>query len=223
MRTVVSAPLNLFAKIAVAAAFLLACTFSASAQAWEHFNLGVGGGFTTPVEEAGSQLNYGWNVDVRGGAQVNDYLLTDLDFTYTNMRFNDTTLANFGEPNGGLGIWSLTFQPILRAAPRISKVQPYVTGGFGLYHMSLTLTQPANVPTIFCGGFFGCFPAVVGTNQVVASNSVYKPGFNGGIGFTIPVGADRKAGFFAEARYHEMFMSNAPNIRYVPVTFGFHW
>lgn len=135
---------------------------------------------------------------------------------------NNATLARFGEPNGGIGIWSLTFQPIIHLAPRAAGVRPYVTGGYGLYHYNFTLSHPAAAPTIFCG-LFGCFPTLVGVNALVTSTSTYRSGFNAGFGFDFPIHSDSQASFFLEARYNQMFMGHNMDAQYVPVTFGFRW
>jgi len=209
---------------AIASILLLAAS-GVSAQALEehHVNFSAGGGFTTPVEATGSALDTGWNINFRGGASVADQLLLDLDFTYAHSRFSNGTLARFGEPDGGVGIWSLTFNPGIRLAPSSSKVQPYVTGGYGLYHLNFEVSHPTTVPTIVCDAFFGfCAPALVGTNQVVASNSTYRAGFNGGAGLEFRLG-DSKTKLFAEARYHQMFMAHTEDVSYVPVTFGVRW
>jgi len=210
-------------RIATLALLLISFSSFALAQMPEHLNFSAGAGFTVPMERAADSLNTGWNINFRGGATVNQHLLADLDFTYTNSRFNDATLAHFGEPDGGVGIWSLTFNPVLRLAPEASKIQPYLTAGYGLYHMSFVVTRPSTVSTLFCDAFFGfCFPATVGVNQVVESNSTYKSGANGGLGFDFPLG-QRRMKFFAEARYHRMFTTHGHDVTYVPVTFGLRW
>jgi Outer membrane protein beta-barrel domain len=210
-------------RIVVAAMFIFFLSHSASAQDFNHMNFSLGAGFSTPVYNSGSSLNYGWNFDARGGVAINSELLADLDFTYSHSNFNNATLAKFGEPNGGASIWSLTFNPVVRLAPRAAKFRPYVTGGYGLYHLNFSVSHPTTVPTILCSAFFGCVPALVGANAVVASDSTYRAGFNAGAGFDMPIGEGHRMGFFAEARYEEIFMGSDRNYQLVPVTFGFRW
>lgn len=184
---------------------------------------GAGLGFTVPTDRAGRSLNTGWNFDLRGGLHVNSYLATDLDFTYNHSNLNGATLLRFQEPNGSISLWSLTFNPVVRFAPADKKVQPYITAGYGLYHRNLTLTQPTTVSSVFCDPFFGfCYPAAFGANQVVASNSTLKTGFNAGGGLDFPLGSHRVK-LFTEARYHRMFTSHGQDFTYIPVTFGIHW
>lgn len=209
-------------RLAAAAILVFFASYSASAQSFDHMTFSAGAGFTTPVYNSSSSLNRGWNVNFRGGIAIDPEFSTDLDFTYANSRFNNATLATFGEPDGGVGIWSLTLNPVIHLAPRAAHIRPYITGGYGLYHLNFTVSHPATVQTIYCSGFFGCFPALVGTNAVVASNSTYRAGFNAGMGFDFPMG-EGKAAFFAEARYSEMFMGHNQDVYYLPVTFGFRW
>ena len=187
-----------------------------------HFNVSAGGGFSAPTADASGNFNTGWNLDFRGGLNVSQSLLADLDFTYNRWNLTDTALLAFGEPGGYADVWSLSFEPMIRVAPH-SRIDPYILGGAGLYHRGLTLTQPTTFMSIFCDPFFGfCFPTLVQGNQVVASFSTYKPGFNAGGGFEIGLG-HRGLKAFAEARYDEMFTTHGTNLSYVPVTFGFRW
>ena len=202
---------------------LLSFARLASGQMYDRFNFSAGGGVTVPIERLSNSVNTGWNINFRGGLNINSALLADLDFTYANTRFNDSTLARFGEPDGGVGIWSLTFNPVVRLAPPSSRIRPYITGGYGLYHLNFVVTQPSTVQSVFCDPFFGfCFPAAVGVDQVVDSNNTYKAGFNAGVGFDIPLG-ERRMSLFTEARYHRMFTTHGRDITYIPVTFGLRW
>src|SRR5215467_8927804 len=191
-------------------------------QTSERFNFGGGAGFTVPTDGAGRHLNTGWNFDLRGGYNFAPQFAADLDFAYTRSNLNHATLAFYHEPNGYVSAWSLTFNPVIKLASRHSPIQPYVTAGYGLYYRNLTLTAPTTVSTLVCDPFFGfCFPATVGVNEVVASNSVLKSGFNAGGGFDFRIGQSRMK-FFAEARYHQMFTSHGRDSTYVPATFGIH-
>ena len=212
-------------QLRIAAIFLVfvLCCSTAFGQITERFNFSAGAGFTTPVKRAARSVDTGWNFGLRGGLNVSDFFQADLDFTYNHMDLNSSTLAFFNEPDGSLAVWSLTFNPVINLAPRTSAVQPYITAGYGLYDRNLTLTRPTIVPSLVCDPFFGvCFPAAVGVNQVVASNSTLKPGFNGGAGFNFRLGEHRLR-LFAEARYHRMFTTHGSDIELIPVTFGFRW
>lgn len=209
-----------FLVVALIAVLTIPASFT---QVQRRFNFGGGAGFTVPTERAGGSLNTGWNINLRGGVNVTDRVAADLDFTYNHSNLNDATLARFNEPDGSVGVWSLTFNPVVKLAPKQSAVQPYITAGYGLYHRNLTLTQPSTISTIVCDPFFGfCFPAAVGVDEVVFSNSTLKSGFNGGLGFEFRVGTGR-AKLFAESRYHRMFTTHGEDFTFVPVTFGVRW
>lgn len=193
------------------------------AQDERRFNISAGAGFSVPTSDASANLNTGWNIGVRGGWNVTQSFLADLEFTYNRWDLTSRALARFGEPGGYADVWSLTFEPVIRFAPR-SPISAYILGGTGLYHRGLTLTQPATFSTIFCDPFFFgfCFPALVQGTQVVASFETYKLGFNAGGGLEFGLGhSGLKA--FAEAKYNEMFTTHGTNLSFVPVTFGVRW
>jgi len=201
---------------------------TANAQ-WSHFELGAGAGFSSPQIRMGNNVDTGWNFDIRGGYRAygssdnpSPQLVLDLDFNYNRWNLNRDILNRLGEPNGYNTIWSLSFTPVLRGSPRWH-VTPYALAGPGLYYRNLTLTQPALVNTFVCDSFFGfCFPATVGVNQVVASSTTYKMGFNGGAGIEFRLGqSNLKA--FGEARYSRMFTTHGADLSFVPVTFGLRW
>jgi len=80
-----------------------------------------------------------------------------------------------------------------------AKADVYVVGGGGLYHRSQEFTAPTVATVTGFDPFFGFFPVNVAANQVLASYSVNKPGFNVGVG--VGLGTKWNAKFFAEARY----------------------
>ena len=204
---------------------LFACVCVAITAAYgqdrHHFNISAGAGVSMPTADATSNLNTGWNLDFRGGLDVTSGFLADLDFSFNHWGLSNAALSNFGQPGGYVDVWSISFVPVVRLAPH-HFIDPYILGGGGIYHRNLSLTQPATVQTIFCDPFFGyCYPALVGVNQVVASFSTFKPGFDLGGGVDFRVGSGLR--LFAEARYNEMFTTHGPNLSYVPVTFGVRW
>jgi hypothetical protein len=141
-----------------------------------------------------------------------------LDFNYSSMGINSATLTNLGAPGGGVHIMSFTVDPIVRIHQK-GPVDFYLIGDGGLYHRYDDLTTPAVgfAPVVTPLGFFKA--PYVG-NQVLASYSINKPGFDGGAG--VSFGARWHAKFYAEARYNRMFTSGSvPD--FIPVTFGLRW
>jgi len=213
-------------SLALFVGLLGVCTWdTAHAQESENYHkldLGVGGGFTEPAGRAGSNLDTGWNFDVRGGYRASENVALDLDFNFNRWNLNSAALARYGEPGGYSTIWSVSFNPVLYGSPHWH-ISPYVTGGPGLYYRNLSLTQPGLVNSFFCDPFFGyCFPATVGVNQVVASATTYKMGFNAGAGLQFPLGHSPLK-IFGEARYSRMFTTHGNDITFIPVTFGLRW
>lgn len=205
--------------VLLVAGVLLASMAHAQSGRWE---LGAGAGFSLPAGNAGSDLNTGWNFDIRGGYIPGERVTLALDFNYNRWNLNSTALARYGEPNGYTTIWSLSFTPEIRG-PVYRRIDPYVFGGPGLYYRNLTLTTPMIVNTVVCDYFFGfCYPASVGVNQVVASSTTYKLGVNGGAGIDIHIG-DGPWRLFGEARYSRMFTTKGSDLTFIPVTFGVRW
>lgn len=196
-----------------------------------HIEFGAGAGFSAPQGQMGNNVDTGWNFTLRGGYKTSTQagsdlpaagLALDLDFNYNRRDLNRTALNRFGEPGGHTSIWSLSFTPVLRGSPQ-GHVSPYVLAGPGLYYRNLSLTRPALVNTVVCDYFFGiCFPATVGVDQVVASETTYKMGVDGGGGIEFRLG-ESHVGAFGEARYSRMFTTHGPDLSFVPVTFGLCW
>ena len=209
------------ARAALLASFLILTVF-ASAQSWNHLDFSAGAGFSSPTNAASNSLITGWNLDFRGGYNVNRHFAADLDVGYNYWTLNSAALAMFGESGGHVSVWSFAFQPVIRMLPRRSRANAYITGGFGVDYRNLTLTRPTTVTTIFCDPFFGCFPAIVPADQVVASFSTAKPGFNAGGGFEARLSGSRTR-VFAEARYQRLFTTRGEDLTFVPVTLGLRW
>jgi hypothetical protein len=84
----------------------------------------------------------------------------------------------------------------------------YVTGGAGVYGQLTRYYLPYGAS----GGFSG-------PTELLASDTIYRPGVNGGAGFAFNVGYATNVKIFVEARYHHMF---TPGIgaSFIPVTVG---
>ncbi len=207
-------------KFVFGSCFGLLLVNSLTAQEVQRFSFDVGAGFTNPAGPTGRELDSGWNI--RGGAGFNfsSYLGAMVQLDYNAFGINGTTLNNLGFPGGDLHVFSATLNPIVHLNPR-GRLNPYIIGGGGIYHRYQEFTQPAVAAFTGFDPFFGFYTAAVPTTQVLASYSVNKPGFNVGAG--LDVGTKWRGKFFAEARYHRIFMGNDMHTDYLPVTFGFRW
>ena len=193
---------------------------TAIAQEVSPFSFNIGAGFTEPVGNTGRHLDMGWNLEAGGGFNFGPYLSAMLDLGYNHMGINSGTLDAIGVPGGLVTVFSATVDPVIHLTPH-GRFDIYITGGGGLYHRYQEFTQPALASTVGFDPFFGFFPAVVGVNQVLASYSVNKPGYDFGAG--IALGSKWHGKFYAEARYNHMFNNHGAHTDYLPVSFGFRW
>jgi hypothetical protein len=189
-----------------------------SAQEFPRFSFGIGGGFTNPVGNTGRNLNDGWNIRAGAGMNFTAHLGAMVDVGYDSMSISSGTLTSLGAPGGGVHIFSATLDPVVHLNPH-GHVDVYLTGGGGEFHWNQQFTAPsyAVVPGF---GFFGYYPAVIATTEILSSYTVNKPGVDVGAG--IAFGSMRHGKFFAEARYDHIYMSGS-HADYIPVTFGFRW
>jgi hypothetical protein len=191
--------------------FSLACALPAAAQ-WRHFGDGArptgyfGVGAATAINPAATRLDTGWALS--GGVGVSSrYVGVMLDANYTNFGINDETLRRAGAPHGSQQYWSLTANPVFHVNQR-GPIDFYLTAGGGLY------SQVTDYRFGYNGGGFS------GDGYVRFSNSIYKPGVNGGAGFAFNVGGwHNRVKIFTEARFHHMFIGQN-GVSYIPVTVG---
>ena len=208
-------------SLAVISGLGLLMTGTLCAQETSRFSFNAGAGFTQPVGNTGRRLDTGWNIQGGAGYNFSPYVGAMLQLDYNSFGINSRTLNNIGFPGGDVRVFSATLNPIVHVAPK-SRADVYFIGGGGLYHRNQEFTAPSVTTLTGFDPFFGAFfPVNVPTTQILSSYSVNKPGVNGGMG--IAFGSKWHGKFFAEARYHRIFMGNDRHTDYVPVTFGFRW
>ena len=208
-------------SIALPSCFGLLLVGALSAQETPRFTFDLGAGFTQPVGNTGRHLDTGWNIQGGAGYNFSPYVGTMLQLDYNWMGINSTTLNNIGFPGGNVHVFSATIDPIVHLNPH-GHLDVYLIGGGGLYHRDQEFTAPSvSTFTGFDPFFGGFFPVAVPTTAILSSYSVNKPGLNGGAG--VEFGNKWHGKFFAEARYHRIFMGNDRHTDYLPVSFGFRW
>jgi len=208
-------------SFAIATCFGLFLAGSICAQETPRFSFEAGGGFTQPVGNTGRHLNEGWNIQGGAGYNFSPYVGAMLQLDYNSFGINGVTLNRLGFPDGGVHVFSATIDPIVHFTPR-RHGDIYMIGGGGLYHRNQQFTQPSTATFTAFDPFFGAFfPVTVPTTQILSSYTVNKPGVNIGAGFAI--GTKWHAKFFAEARYHRIFITGDRHTDYIPVSFGLRW
>lgn len=192
-------------------------TAFAAAQSERPVAINIGGGFSPLVGDVSSHLNNGWHMTGGVAYNVNSVFSIGPQFTYNGFGVSQSALKEAGTPGGDSHVWSITAEPRLQL-PFAYKLRPYVVGGVGYYRRTVNFTQPALINVTFFDPFFGyIFPGVVGTNQVLKTDSQSGMGGNAGAGFSIKL--EQGTEFFTEARYVYAATGDVPT-RMVPLTFG---
>jgi hypothetical protein len=193
---------------------LFILTLPAGAQ-WRHFGPPearftgyFGGGAAFPINPAARRLDPGWSISGGVGA-TSKYVGVMLDANFSDFGINRATLARVGAPKGDQKYWSLTVNPVFHVNER-GPIDFYVTAGGGLYSQ-ITEFRARD-------GFDGPYG---GRGDLLASNTLYKPGVNGGAGFAFSLGPHSPVKIFTEARFHHMFTAGSGSgVSYIPVTVG---
>jgi len=197
----------------------LICLSASFAQETNRFTFDLGFGFINPVGSTGNQLNEGWNFNGGVGYNFNQWIGAKLDLGYDRFGISSGTLSNIGVPDGNVGIFTATVDPVVHLTPR-GHFDLYVFGGGGLFRQEQTFSQPSSAIVTGYNPFFGFYPTPVPVNQILGQYSVNKPGIDAGMGFA--VGTKWHGKLFLEAKYKRMFDGNY-HTDYVPVTGGFRW
>ncbi|HJT01170.1 MAG TPA: outer membrane beta-barrel protein [Terriglobales bacterium] len=207
---------NLRAGVLVCGVCLV--TVLAAAQSERPVSINIGGGFSPLVGNMSSHLNNGWHMTGGVGYNVNDVFTIGPQFTFNGFGVSRSALREAHAPDGDANVWSITAEPRLQL-PFAQRFRPYIVGGVGYYRRTVNFTQPALVNVTFLDPFFGfLFPGVIGTNQVLKTDTQSGIGGNAGGGFAIKLGQTGTQ-FFTEARYHYAATGKVPT-RMVPLTFG---
>jgi len=192
--------------------FMVVAVLPVSAQ-WRRFGhsstrptgfLGIG--ISTPTNPVATRLDAGWNL--AGGIGVTRGSVGIMvDGMFSDFGITHDALLRAGARRGSQKYWALTVDPIFHVNER-GPVDFYLTGGGGLYSR---ITK------------FRASSGLVGQDDtgydLISSDTIYKPGVNGGAGFSYSLGYRSNIKIFAEARYHRMF-TRGSGASLVPVTVG---
>lgn len=153
--------------------FALCCLAAVPGLAQTNITGFVGAGPTVPLNPLASRTsNVGWDISAGGGI-TNKHVGIMLDFLYNDTGINSNTLSQVGAPQGNVHTWGFTLDPVVHVTQE-GPVDVYFTGGGGIYHRNVEFSQPGIAEVGFFSPWFGYYPALIGTNQVLASYSVYK-------------------------------------------------
>ena len=166
----------------------------------------LGAGFATPVNPLATRLDAGWHLS--GGIGVTqEYVGIMLDAMFTDFGITHSALVREGAARGSQKYWAVTVDPIFHVNQR-GPIDFYVTGGGGVYGQHSTFRVRSAPPGQSSRSY-----------DLISSNTIYKPGVNGGAGFSFNLSYDSDIKVFAEARYHRMFMRGS-DAGFIPVTIG---
>jgi hypothetical protein len=162
---------------------------------------GFGVGFATPVNPLANRLDAGWSL--AGGAGIqNGPVGVMFDVLVAGFGINHSTLVRHGAQHGTQKYWALTVDPIVHINER-GPADFYLTGGIGVYGQITKYRVPAGPASQF---------------DLIRVENLYRPGVNGGAGFSFNLGYS-PVKLFVEARYHHLF-TPGPGASLIPVTVG---
>jgi Outer membrane protein beta-barrel domain len=202
-------------------ASLLGSTSVTFAQSeYHHLTFNVGGGFTAPTGRTGDNLDYGGNLEVGAGFNLNQYLGVLGTFSFQGFGLTGSALNRLNEPDGNAKAYTLTVDP--KISFPLGRGSFYLLGGGGWLRRTVQFTQPVLAPTFIYDPWWGYFgPAYVPANQVLGTVSNNAGVWDVGAGFNIPL---PRTGFqlYIQARYYEGLTNNT-HTTFVPLTLGIRW
>jgi len=107
-----------------------------------------GMGFTQGVGHTGQDLDTGWTTFGGGGYNFNRYLAAMININ-TNV-FGLTSAPGATFSGGHLLVLAATLDPVVHLNPG-GRIDPYITGGGGLYHSSFSEVYTVNKPGVDIG------------------------------------------------------------------------
>jgi opacity protein-like surface antigen len=202
----------LLSSLLIAAAPLQAQWFT------DRLTLQAGAGVALPSGSTSEHAGNGTNF--MAGAGVRFHSGASLRLNFSNQQMDADTFDDIGKAtavDADMRMWSLTLNPTFDFI-RLERFSSYIDAGYGLYNRRLQLTRADFNNRRVCDSWWGLCSVGAGAGNPLVGVSTYKGGFNIGTGITI----GSAVRFFAEARYHRMFIANT-DTEVIPVTFGARW
>jgi len=178
-------------KLTVSLLLLSMVTLARPARA--QITLGLGGGATIPVGDLSSAYTTGWNALANLGVHFG---ATPLGVR-GDLMFNQLPVKSSFGTSAHIQIWTANANMVVSAPGPVS---PYLIGGVGYYNDH--------------------YKVALGGTTVVATGSTTSNdlGINGGGGLNLKL-PGTGIGFFAEVRYHYVFVGSN-HITFLPLTAG---
>lgn len=222
---------KMFIQLAIVAACLSPLHAQQEFGEDSRLNTNLAMSFSVPLNPVAKFTNFGWGTTVGAGFNFNKYNAIVGEFLWNRLYATPEVLApvrqalNSANVNGHANLYALTANYRLEVrGQKMGALGLYFIAGGGVYHRSVSLTQPvpsgtATTCTPAWGWWgFSCSSGVVTTDVTLASSASTAWGANGGMGFTVKVGEPRYR-IYVEARYH--YAPNARvNTQIIPITMG---
>lgn len=199
-------------------AFLL---FTNYARAQEHrFTVNIGGGYTPTTGDIGKRLMDGWDGTVGAGYNFSRYFSLGGQVMYNSLGVSRMVLSEAAVPAANAHVWSVTADPRFNFLPG-HLIDPYFVGGVGYYRQTVQFTRPTYSSVYVFDPFFGFYPALVSSDQVLGTMVGQGIGGSAGFGLNFKTGYSGLK-FFVEARYHYADTGSLP-LRMIPINVGIRW
>jgi len=173
------------------------------------------GGITMPIGSAKNEMTLGYNVIIGAGWTFTPAVAALMEFQYDHFGLTTATLKANNEPAGFARFWSFSASPRYYIG-RNHRFGGYATAGAGIYGLETAFTDPSQIQT-YCDSYYGA-GCQSSSAPIVASNTSYKGGFDGGGGLTYSPAGNRFK-LVTDVRYNR-FLSHANN-SFITVSIGF--
>jgi opacity protein-like surface antigen len=205
------------------ALFCFALSSVALAQSDKPVQLHVYGGWSPLTGNASDVLDSGWVLDF-GGVWTPDPqrplgLRFDLGYNWWDVQTGALPSGDLKVDGGDANDWSLRAAAFFQMRNK-GRAHFNASVGIGGYSVHGRLTNTVLVPGYICDPWWGwCYPGVVQGQQIVASKTTTKIGYNATVGVSIETSGSGQV--FVEAQYHYVTLSNT--LEYWPIVVGYRW
>jgi Outer membrane protein beta-barrel domain len=207
-------------SILIITAALIFTTPARAQQTYHRFTVNIGGGYTPTTGDIGKRLTDGWDGTAGAGFNFNRHFSLGGQVMYDSLGVSQLVLNEAAVPAANAHVWAITVEPTFRFLPgRV--IDPYFVGGVGYYRQTVQFTQPTYSSIFVFDPFFGFYPALIQTDQVLGTMVGQGIGGSAGMGLNFRLG-DSGLKFYVEARYHYADTGSLP-LRMIPVNIGFRW